>query len=74
MPLLDSKLPWRPWIRRGVVRLCETDPCCGQAASCFAEVSPGVFMQICSACADELELMTDEECLAMSTPQNRREP
>ena len=74
MPLLEQKTVWRPWVRRGVVRLCETDPCCGHVATCFAEVSPGVFMRICDVCADELELMTHEECLALSTPQNRRRP
>lgn len=72
MPLIENKAPWRPWVRRHVVRMCETGSCCGQVASCFCETNPGLFMWLCSGCADELELMTDEECLAVSTAQNRR--
>ena len=76
MPPLESKTLWRPWLRWypsfTVYLPCETDPCCDHVATCFAEVSPGVFMWLCKACADELEQMTHEECLALSTAQNRR--
>jgi hypothetical protein len=52
--------------------MCETDESCGHVARHFAEVSPGVFCYLCTLCAEELKLMTHEECLAVSTPQNRR--
>jgi hypothetical protein len=42
------------------------------AATHFAEVRPGVFEWLCDDCAKELEEMTHEQCVALSTPQNRR--